>query len=128
MLSLKFFVYSKKHIAHSENAASDRLQQVKHNGKTSTVRPEKVVAIIPLFPCLLCNRVWGLGPLFVFCGNIWRLCKLVLVRGKFHTSSPHIGGSNAIARGKVTFPLTPPPHFSRTRTSREPARDSVYSV
>ena len=47
MLSLKFVVYSKQHSAplqrtqKSENASSGRLQEVKNNGKSLTVRPKK---------------------------------------------------------------------------------------
>ena len=43
MLSLKFFVYSKYYSAHSENrdTPSGRLQEVKNNGKSLTVRLKK---------------------------------------------------------------------------------------
>ena len=47
MLSLKFVVYSEQHSAplprtwKSENASSGRLQEVKNNGKSLTVRPKK---------------------------------------------------------------------------------------
>ena len=43
MLSLKFFVYSKYYSAHSENrdTPSGRLQEVKNNGKSLTVRVKK---------------------------------------------------------------------------------------
>ena len=47
MFSLKVFVYSKEHSAYSENkvtvenTSSGRLNEVKNNGKSLTVRPKK---------------------------------------------------------------------------------------